>query len=176
MKFLFIKDPISELYLSKLAEVNKNIAQTIYDYIIKEQNTFNIKESTKEGKIKLLVWLSNHFQDEKKFIDYEKQSWISQLPIFIQILKEYNVTNNIDSSKFPKNVQAICNRLRKAKTPLLEGLGIEIKVDRITSGIGNNKKLKNTAIVKIRKRFPLPHSLHSTKMTREMQRIMVEFI
>lgn len=127
--------PYIRTILSKLAEVNKNIAQTIYDYIIKEQNTFNIKESTKEGKIKLLVWLSNHFQDEKKFIDYEKQSWISQLLIFNQILKEYNVTNNIGSSEFPKNVQSICNRLRKAKTPLLEGLGIEIKVDRITSGI-----------------------------------------
>jgi len=91
-------------------------------------------------------------------------------------LKEYNVTNNIDSSKFPKNVQAICNRLRKAKTPLLECLGIEIIVDRIKSGIANNKKLKNTAIVKIRKRSPLPHSLHSTKMTREMQRIMVKLL
>ena len=146
-----------------MTEVNKNIAQSIYDYIIKEQNTFNIKESTKEGKIKLLVWLSNHFQDEKKFIDYEKQSWISQLLIFNQILKEYNVTNNIDSSKFPKNVQSICNRLRKAKTPLLEGLGIEIKVDRITSGIGNNKKIKEYCHCKDSKKISTPSTLSSQR-------------
>ena len=70
-------------------------------------------------------------------------------------MKEYTYINDIDSGKFPKNAQAISNRLRKAKTPLLEGLGIEIIVDRITSGIGNNRKLKNTTIVKIRKRSPL---------------------
>ena len=54
---------------NKLAELNKDNAKSIYEYIVNEQNTFNIKESTKEGKIKVLVWLSNHFQDKKKFID-----------------------------------------------------------------------------------------------------------
>ena len=67
-------------------------------------------------------------------------------------MKEYTYTNDIDSGKFQKNAQTISNRLGKAKTPLLEGLGSEIIVYRITSGIGNNKKLKNTTIVKIRKR------------------------
>jgi hypothetical protein len=61
--------PYIRTILSKLAEVNKENARSIYDYITNEQNTFNIKESTKEGKIKVLVWLSNHFQDKKKFID-----------------------------------------------------------------------------------------------------------
>ena len=107
------------------------------------------------GKQKIDIIEGDPFTEAlSKFIDYDRQSWISQLPIFIQNLKEYADTNNIDSSRFPKNAQAISNRLRKAKTPLLEGLGIEIIVDRITSGIGNNKKLKNTAIVKIRKRSP----------------------
>ncbi|MGZ8854409.1 MAG: hypothetical protein ACXW07_00565 [Nitrososphaeraceae archaeon] len=59
--------PYIRTILNKLAEVNN--AKSIYGYIINEQNTFNIKESTKEGKIKVLVWLSNHFQDKKKFID-----------------------------------------------------------------------------------------------------------
>jgi hypothetical protein len=71
-------------------------------------------------------------------------------------LKQYADENNIDSSKFPKKPQTISNKLRKAKAALLEGLGIEIIVDRITSGVENNSKLKNTAIVKIRKPSPLP--------------------
>ena len=41
--------------LSKLAEVNKDNAKSIYGYIITEQDTFNIKESTKEGKIRINV-------------------------------------------------------------------------------------------------------------------------
>ncbi|MGN6709752.1 MAG: hypothetical protein ACTHKF_10435, partial [Candidatus Nitrosocosmicus sp.] len=43
--------------LKKLAKDNPNNAQIICDYIITEQTEFNIKESTKEGKIKVLVWL-----------------------------------------------------------------------------------------------------------------------
>jgi hypothetical protein len=82
-------------------------------------------------------------------------------------LKEYTYTNDLDSGKFPKNAQAKSNRLRKAKTPFLEGLGIEIIVYRITPGIGNNKKLKNTTIVKIRKRSPLAPLSPLNEMTRE---------
>ena len=45
---------------------NKNIenARTICNYIIAEQTEINIKDSTKEGKIKIPIWLSNHFQDQ----------------------------------------------------------------------------------------------------------------
>jgi hypothetical protein len=107
------------------------------------------------GKQKIDIIEGDSFTEAlSKFIDYDRQSWISQLPIFIQNLKAFADDNNIDSSRFPKNAQAISNRLRKAKTPLLEGLGIEVIVDRIISGIGKNIKLKNTAIVKIRKRSP----------------------
>jgi len=107
------------------------------------------------GKQKIEIIENDTFTETlSKFIDYDIQSWMSQLPIFIQHLKQYADENNIDRSKFPKKTQTISNKLRKAKATLLEGLGIEIIIDRITSGIGNNKKLKNTAIVKIRKRSP----------------------
>ncbi len=45
--------------------LKRNIENTriICNYIIAEQIEINIKDSTKEGKIKILVWLSNHFQD-----------------------------------------------------------------------------------------------------------------
>ena len=42
------------------------------DYIIAEQNEINIKESTKEGKIKNLVWLIK-FLDNKGFQDVTKE-------------------------------------------------------------------------------------------------------
>ena len=42
------------------------------DYIIAEQSEFNIKESTKGGKIKCLVRLS-HFLKGKSFRDMTKQ-------------------------------------------------------------------------------------------------------
>jgi hypothetical protein len=45
--------------LKKLARENPNNAQLICNYILTEQTEFNIKESTTEGKIKVLVWLSN---------------------------------------------------------------------------------------------------------------------
>ena len=61
--------PYIRTILNKLIETSQDNANLICDYIINKQNTFNIKESTKEGKIKVLVWLSNHFQDKKKFID-----------------------------------------------------------------------------------------------------------
>src|SRR5687768_929893 len=50
--------------LSKRSLENANI---ICDYIVAEQTEINIKDSTKEGKIKILVWLSNHFQDKESY-------------------------------------------------------------------------------------------------------------
>ena len=58
--------------LIKLSKKNFENASIINDYIITEQNELNIKNSTKEGKIKILVWLSNHFQDEKSFKEMTK--------------------------------------------------------------------------------------------------------
>jgi hypothetical protein len=47
--------------LKRLAKVNPENANIICDYIIAEQTQMNIKESTKEGKTKVLIWLSNYF-------------------------------------------------------------------------------------------------------------------
>ena len=58
--------------LVTLSKKNIENARTICNYIIAEQTEINIKDSTKEGKIKILVWLSNHFQDQKSFKDMTK--------------------------------------------------------------------------------------------------------
>jgi len=47
----------------ELVKKNLENATIICDYIIAEQTEINIKNSTKEEKIKIIVWLSNHFQD-----------------------------------------------------------------------------------------------------------------
>jgi len=53
---------------------NKNIqnAETICDFIIDEQNGLNIKNSTKETKIKVLVWLSD-FHINKNYKNMTKE-------------------------------------------------------------------------------------------------------
>ena len=89
-----------------------------------------------------------------KFIDYEITSWISSPQSFINHLKVFADKNNIDSSKFPKRPQAVSRQLNKIKSNLRDGLGIEVIVDRITSGKGNKKQI-NTAIIKIRKISPI---------------------
>lgn len=56
----------------KLYEQNSENAESICDYILSEQVSFNIKESTKEGKIKVLVWLSEFLSDKHfKYMDRE---------------------------------------------------------------------------------------------------------
>ncbi len=54
-----------------MAQRNPHNANVICEYIINEQNEINIKESTKEGKIKCLVGLSNHL-NHKSFKDISK--------------------------------------------------------------------------------------------------------
>jgi hypothetical protein len=63
--------------LVTLSKKNIENARTICNYIIAEQTEINIKDSTKEGKIKILIWLSNHFHDQKSFQRYNKiwYSW-----------------------------------------------------------------------------------------------------
>jgi len=58
------KPYISKLFYEILAKNPKN-AKTICEYIIAEQNEFNIKESTKEDKIKRLFQLSRFFNHNK---------------------------------------------------------------------------------------------------------------
>jgi integrase len=66
---------------SLLHLLKRNIENTsiICNYIISEQTEINIKDSTKESKIKILVWLSNHFQDKKSFKDMTKEDVLDYL-------------------------------------------------------------------------------------------------
>ena len=58
--------------LNSLLQNNPINAKTICDFIIAEQNEMNIRESTKETKIKKIVHLSKYFQHQKTFYDMTK--------------------------------------------------------------------------------------------------------
>ena len=64
--------PYFNKILKELTKKNLENATIICDYIITEQIGINIHNSTKESKIKVLTWLSNHFQDEKSFRNMTK--------------------------------------------------------------------------------------------------------
>jgi hypothetical protein len=64
--------------LKRLAALNAENANVICDYILAEQTDINIKESTKEGKIKVLIWLSNYLAN-KPFSQMTKQDILSYL-------------------------------------------------------------------------------------------------
>jgi hypothetical protein len=70
--------PYIQKILMKLSERNPENAESICDYILSDQISFNIKESTKEGKIKVLVWLSE-FLGDKHFKDMEREDILSFL-------------------------------------------------------------------------------------------------
>jgi len=71
-----ITNGLSRPYFNKILKelIKKNLenAITICEYIIAEQIEINIQNSTKESKIKILTWLSNHFQDKKSFRNMTK--------------------------------------------------------------------------------------------------------
>ena len=71
--------PYFSKILKKLVIKNSENADIICDYIQVEQTEFNIKDSTKEGKIKLLVWLSNYFGDNLTFRQMKKQDILNYL-------------------------------------------------------------------------------------------------
>ena len=73
----FIKNLLKDL-LNKNPE-NANI---ICDYIIAEQTEFNIKDSTKIGKIKTLVYLSRYCDDKKSFYEMTMQDILEHLNTF----------------------------------------------------------------------------------------------
>ena len=64
-------------------------ARTMCNYIIAEQTEINIKDSTKESKIKILVWLSNHFQDQKSFKDMTKYDILDFLILEIYFRRSF---------------------------------------------------------------------------------------
>ena len=53
---------------------NPENAKILCDYIIAEQNEFNIKESTKEDKIKRLFQFSRFFNHDKTFFEMTKEN------------------------------------------------------------------------------------------------------
>lgn len=74
-----LSKPYFRKILIKLKERHKENAEIICRHILTEQAEFNIKNSTKEGKIKVLVWLSNFFDDKKRFQDITKEDILSYL-------------------------------------------------------------------------------------------------
>jgi hypothetical protein len=64
--------------LKKLDVSNHKNAVIICDYITAEITELNIKSSTKEGKIKHLVWLSN-YHNRKTFTEMDKNDILSYL-------------------------------------------------------------------------------------------------
>jgi hypothetical protein len=64
--------------LNRLAALNADNANVICDYILAEQTDINIKESTKEGKIKVLIWVPNYLAN-KSFGQMTKQDILSYL-------------------------------------------------------------------------------------------------
>jgi hypothetical protein len=64
--------------LKRLAAINAENANVVCDYILAEQAEINIKESTIEGKIKVLIWLSNYLAN-KPFRQMTKQDILSYL-------------------------------------------------------------------------------------------------
>ncbi|MDN5847844.1 MAG: site-specific integrase, partial [Candidatus Nitrosocosmicus sp.] len=67
--------PFIRKSLDRLLEISFENTETICKYIIAEQNEINIKESTKEGKIKVLV-------DLVKFLDYKDLKKVTKEDIF----------------------------------------------------------------------------------------------
>jgi integrase len=74
-----LSKPYFNKILKELLKRNFDNANIICDYIIAEQTEINIKNSTKEGKIKILVWLSNHFQDKKSYRNMAKHDILEYL-------------------------------------------------------------------------------------------------
>lgn len=64
--------------LNKMADKSAANVKIICEYIISEQNEINVKESTKEGKIKCLVRFSTYF-DHKSFHNISRQNVLDYL-------------------------------------------------------------------------------------------------
>lgn len=73
--------------LKRLIETNPENCNTICEYILAEQTEINLKDSTKEGKIKVLMWLSA-FLGDKPFRHTSKQDILSYLDSLRRPLSE----------------------------------------------------------------------------------------
>jgi hypothetical protein len=71
--------PYISKMLNELLLQNPIILEIICNYIIAEQNEINIKESTKETKIKRIIHLSKFFDNKKSFYDMAKEDILDYL-------------------------------------------------------------------------------------------------
>ena len=112
-KTLEIKDYIELKRLPRMAdfaEWGEAIARALGYKPLEFLNTYfdNIGEQNIE------IIEANPFAEAiSKFIDYDKQSWISSLIPFINSLSEYADSNNIDSSKFPKECNGFVETIKQ---------------------------------------------------------------
>lgn len=70
--------PYTKKILTMMARANPYNALTIYSFIVAQKNVQNIKESTVEGIIKKLVWLSSYLGD-KSFSEMTKDDLLDYL-------------------------------------------------------------------------------------------------
>lgn len=75
---IHLKPHVSKI-LNEVLQDNPINAKVICDYIIAEQNEINIKESTKETKIKKISHLSKYFHHKKTFYDMTKEDILDYL-------------------------------------------------------------------------------------------------
>ena len=71
--------PYFNTILKKLAVANYENADTICEYIIAEETELNIKNSTKEAKIKVITWLSNFYDNTIDLKQMTKQDILEYL-------------------------------------------------------------------------------------------------
>ena len=73
-----LSKPYFKKILKDLLKSNPANTKIIVEYILTEQTELNIKDSTKEGKIKILVWISN-FHRNKSFKEMTKHDILEYL-------------------------------------------------------------------------------------------------
>ncbi|MDX1372501.1 MAG: hypothetical protein R3321_08515, partial [Nitrososphaeraceae archaeon] len=71
--------PFIKKAILNLSDKNSENVNIIYDYLVAEQSESNIKISTKNGKIVVLLLLSKHFDHRKTFLEMSKQDIQSHL-------------------------------------------------------------------------------------------------
>ncbi len=71
--------PYFNSILKKLVVANYENADTICEYIIAEETELNIKNSTKEAKIKVITWLSNFYNNTVDLKQMTKQDILGYL-------------------------------------------------------------------------------------------------
>ncbi len=73
-----VSKPYFRDVLKRLARTTSENAHIIYEYVLTEITEINIKSSTNEGKIKILVWLSNYHKG-KSFNEMTKNDILAYL-------------------------------------------------------------------------------------------------